>query len=259
MPAKLYKNLIIIILSGLLNTFFISCKENNMAVKKIKGQQIEVNETSVADSSFTQIIAPYKSELQNKINKILCYNPQTLSREEAALESSLGNFYADVCFQKADSIFKNKTGQSIDFSLFNYGGIRTAIPKGHIKVKNIFELMPFENKLVITELTGAQTQKLFNYLEERQEAHPVSNVQLEMKADKLHKILINGQAFDPSKNYFVLTHDYLQHGGDHMDFFKDPVNLFSTEYKVRDALIDYLSTVDTLRFKLDGRFIKVIE
>ncbi len=257
MSTKLYKISILIIVFGVLNTFFISCKKNNIAIKKIKGEQIEVNKHLSSDSSYINIIEPYKKKLQHKINKVLCYNPAALSREESDLESSLGNIYADICFEKANSLFNNKTGKSIDFALFNFGGIRKVIPKGNITVKDIFELMPFENKLVIVKLTGTQTKKLFTYLEKRKEAHPISQLKLEMKNDKLSKILIQNKTFDPSKEYYVLTHDYLQHGGDNMIFFKDPINLFNTEYKVRDAIIDYLSSIDTLQTKLDNRFIKV--
>jgi len=257
MLTKLYKISILIVVFGVLNIFFISCKENNIALKKIKGEQIKINEELSSDSLYLSVIEPYKNELDHKINRVLSYNSRTLSRNESDLESSLGNLYADICFKKADSIFNSKTGKSIDFALFNHGGIRTIIPKGNITVKSIFKLMPFENKLVITKLTGLQTQNLFSYLEERKKAHPISQLRLELKNDTLSKILIQNKAFDPTKEYYVLTHDYLQSGGDNMVFFKDPISLFNTEYKVRDAIIDYLSNVDTLRAKLDGRFIKV--
>jgi len=257
MPTKLYKISKLIIVFGVLNIFFISCKENNIGLKKIKGEQVEINQQIASDSSITQIIGPYKNKLQDGINKVLCYNPKTLTRDESNLESSLGNIYADICFEKANRIFQSKTDKSIDFALFNYGGIRTVIPKGNLTVKNIFELMPFENKLVIVKLTGEQTKNLFNYLEKRKEAHPISHLKLKMKNEKLSEIIIQNKTFDSSKEYYVLTHDYLQHGGDNMIFFKDPASLFNTEYKVRDAIIDYLSSIDTLQTKLDGRFINV--
>ncbi len=117
--------------------------------------------------------------------------------------------------------------------------------------------MPFENKLVVVELSGKQTKVLFDYLENRKEAHPISHLHLKMTGNKLSSILINDAPFYVSKNYFVLTHDYLQHGGDQMIFFKDPISLFDTQYKVRDAIIDYLKDIDTIKVKLDGRFVKI--
>jgi len=245
--------LIFFLITGLL----FGCKKEPIQVNKITGKRLEVSNKLLTDSTFFSIIQPYKDTLKNKINTILCYNPVTLYRGETPFESSLGNLYADICYDNANTIFHKKTNKNIDFALFNYGGIRTTIPKGDITVKNIFELMPFENKLVVVELSGKKTKALFDYLQTRKEAHPISHVQLQMKNDKLNSILINDISFDPTQNYFVLTHDYLQHGGDHMEFFKDPVSLFQTEYKVRDAIIDYLKDTDTIKAKLDGRFVKI--
>ena len=239
----------------LITFLLFGCKKEPIHVNKITAKRLEVNSKLPTDSIFLKTIQPYKDTLKNKIHTQLCYNPTTLIREETQLESSLGNLYADICYEKANDIFFKEKNKKIDFALFNYGGIRTVIPKGDITVENIFKLMPFENKLVVTELSGEKTRNLFNYLENRKEAHPISHVKLKMINNKLNSIAINGKPFDESKNYFVLTHDYLQHGGDHMDFFKNPISLFETEYKVRDAIIDYLKDIDTIRVKLDGRFI----
>ena len=233
------------------------CKNEQLEITKIQGKQIQIDQIFYPDSSITEFILPYKNELQHEISTILCYSPKTLTRTDGDLESTLGNIYADICYQEADSIFYRQTGNNIDFALFNYGGIRTVIPKGNVTVGNIFELMPFENKLVIVELSGTQTAKLFNYLKESKKAHPISNLKLILKEASFKNILIQDKPFDPTKNYYVLTHDYLQHGGDNMSFFKEPVSLFSTQYKVRDAIIDYLVKIDTLRAQKDERFVKI--
>ena len=231
------------------------CKNDQLETIKINGTQIPIDQIFYPDSSISQFILPYKNELHDEISTVLCYNPKTLTRSEKELESSLGNIYADICYKKGETIFKAKTGKNIDFALFNYGGIRNVIPRGDITVGNIFELMPFENKLVVVELTGTKTLDLFNYLKENKKAHPISGLRIELKGQNFEKILIQKKPFDPTKNYYVLTHDYLQHGGDNMFFFKNPVSLFSTQYKVRDAIIDSLTKVDTLRAFTDGRFI----
>ena len=235
----------------------VSCKEKNSELKMIRGKQIEINSELKADSEFLKEIQPYHDSLQGKINEVLCYNPRTLSRQETPLESSLGNFYADACFKAADSIFFKEKKEHLDFALFNYGGIRTSIPKGNVKVEDIFKLMPFENKLVIVELSGSMVQHLFNYLASRKQAHPISGMRVTLSNEKLTGIKIQGKNFDAKKNYWVLTHDYLQHGGDNMSFFTDPLSLFVTEYKVRDALIDNLKQMDTLKGALDNRFLQI--
>ena len=235
----------------------VSCKEKNSELKMIRGKQIEISNDLKANTEILKEIQPYHDSLQTKINEVLCYSPRNLSRQEAPLESSLGNFYADACYQTADSIFFIEKKEHIDFALFNYGGIRTAIPEGEVKVEDIFKLMPFENKLVVVELSGSMVNDLFDYLLDRKQAHPVSGIAIALKNDKLSSILIQGKKFDPSRNYKVLTHDYLQHGGDNMSFFTKPLSLYVTEYKVRDALIDHLRPLDTLKTALDNRFIEI--
>ncbi len=130
-----------------------------------------------------------------------------------------------------------------------------------LKVKQLFEdiftLMPFENKLVVVELSGPMVQQLFDYLASRKQAHPISGMKISLNKDELTAIEIQGKKFDITKNYWVLTHDYLQHGGDNMSFFTDPLSLYVAEYKVRDALIENLKQVDTLTGALDNRFSQI--
>ena len=98
-------------------------------------------------------------------------------------------------------------------------------------------------------------KQLFKYFEEKMKAHPISGVRLVFSNNKLKEINIAGKPFDENKTYYVLTSDYLQHGGDHMDFFKDPVKLIPLDYKVRDALLDYMRKIDTVKVALDNRVI----
>ena len=70
---------------------------------------------------------------------------------------------------------------------------------------------------------------------------------------KILSAKINGKDFDENKTYFVLTSDYLQNGGNHMNFFKDPVGLVNLNYKIRTAIIDELDAIDTIYAKEDGR------
>jgi 2',3'-cyclic-nucleotide 2'-phosphodiesterase (5'-nucleotidase family) len=53
--------------------------------------------------------------------------------------------------------------QNVDAALINIGGIRTTIGKGDILLKNVFEVMPFENEVIIVKMKGADLQGLFDY------------------------------------------------------------------------------------------------
>ncbi|MGA9590094.1 MAG: 5'-nucleotidase, partial [Salegentibacter sp.] len=179
-------------------------------------------------------------------------------KREDGLNTALGNLMADVVMQQANPVFKKRSGKDIDMVLLNSGGIRSDLSKGNISRRSAYALMPFENEIVVTELSGEKMKKMLQYLQQGKTAHPISGAQI--KLDKNYDLLeakINGKEFDPQQTYFVATSDYLQQGGDHMDFFKDPVQLYHLDYKIRNALIDYFEKTDTIKAKADQRFVQL--
>jgi len=169
------------------------------------------------------------------------------------MQSTLGNLMADMCFEMGNGIFKKNTKTSIDFSMLNYGGIRAIITAGAVTKKDAFKLMPFENELVVVKLSGNKVLELVEFFIQNKTAHPLSkNITLEIEENG-YSLKINGELFDKNKMYYVLTNDYLQSGGDKMDFFKNPEALIKLDYKVRDAIIQYFKKVDTLKVAIDNR------
>jgi len=235
----------------------LSCKNEPQHLVKIEGKLLPITEEINSDKTIEAFIQPFKEKVEGEMNAVLSYTPNDLIRTDGDLESSLGNLMADLCFERANPVFKSRTGKNIDFAMLNYGGIRAGISKGTITMEHAFNLMPFENELVVVELTSKKMQDLINYLIIENKAHPLSK-QINLTITNFeHKLTINNSPLDTSKNYFVLTSDYLQNGGDNMNFFKNPVNLFKLEYKVRNAIVDYFAETDTIKVVLDGRFRKI--
>jgi len=236
--------------------FLISCKNEPQHLVKIEGKLLPISEEISSKKAIEETIQPYKEKVDSEMNTVISFTPKDLTGGDGELESSLGNLMADLCYKRANLVFNSRTGNNIDFALFNRGGIRAGITKGDIKTENAFQLMPFENSLVVVELTSIKIKELVNYLIQGEKAHPLSK-QINLVITKNgYNLTINNKKLDDSKTYFVLTHDYLQNGGDNMNFFKNPVNLFNLDYKVRNAIIDYLKEIDTIEVELDGRFRK---
>lgn len=250
MPTSLKKSLLLFCISLLI----ISCKEEKLVVTKISTKTIAVDTTIQSNKSYSKVISPYKQKMITEINTKISFTLTDLTRNDGDLESSLGNLLADLSYERANPVFNKLTGKNIDFAMFNYGGIRAGITAGDVTNKNAFELMPFENMLVVVELNGKQMVDLISYLEKRNTAHPVSkHFRLTLNKNN-YTLNIKTKKFDKEKTYYVLTSDYLQSGGDNMVFFKNPLQRISLEYKLRDAIVDYFKSVDTIKSKLDGRF-----
>lgn len=242
-----------IIISIFTIVLFFSCKNEPQHLLKIEGKLLPITSEITSNENIENFVKPYRGEIEKEMSNILSYTPINLTREDGELESSLGNLMADMCYQEANPIFNKKTGKNIDFALFNFGGVRASIPKGNITMQHAFNLMPFENQLVVVELSSEKIKELITYLINKKKAHPISKQVSLVFTNNGYNFKINNKPLNDSKTYFVLTSDYLQHGGDHMNFFKNPVNLYKIDYKLRNAIIDYFKETDTIKVKLDGR------
>ena len=260
--AKLIKNISIIIMKKfilfiLTTIIVVSCKNEPQQLVKIEAKLLSVTDSIQAKKEIEELIQPFKLKVESEMSKVLSYTPIDLLRTDGVLESSLGNLMADLCFERANPIFLSRIKKNIDFAMFNFGGIRAAISKGNITTEHAFNLMPFENSLVVVELSATKIKELASYLIKNKKAHPLSkHIKLSI-TKKGYDLTINNEFLDDSKTYFVLTSDYLQNGGDLMNFFKNPIALHKIDYKVRNAIIDYFEEKDTIKVKLDNRFITI--
>ena len=232
-----------------LTTALLSCKTSFQISKKESGQYKFSDSTNTEiDSSIYSEIAPYREKMQSAMNEVLAVS--TTSLERGLPESKLGNFLSDACMSSA----KEKNMQA-DFAVFNTGGLRRPLPSGNITRGDVFELMPFENTLVILSMNGGDVKKLVNFIATKGGA-PVSGIQLRIQDSVATNVFINNVALDTTKIYRVLTSDYLANGGDAFPFVTDK-NWDAINLKVRDALIEYLISQTKagkkINVDLDGR------
>jgi 2',3'-cyclic-nucleotide 2'-phosphodiesterase (5'-nucleotidase family) len=214
----------------------ISCRAP-LAVAKVDVQKnISIAENLPEDQTFKKTIEPYKMELEGKMNTKLSHTAVDLTK--SGDNSNLGNLLADYTFEGADVWAKNNgIPGGIDGAVINIGGIRTTIAKGDIVTRQIYEVMPFENEVMIMKMKGSDLQGLFDYYLKTQKNNPVSHITIETDGDKILKQLINGKEVDPAKTYYIATSDYLALGGDNMEYFKKG-EMIPTGIKLRDLFLE---------------------
>ena len=242
---------------GLILTFFvvISCSQR-YHVEKIEGKEINVNENTIPAPSIEAFVKPYRENIDKDLNTVLAYSPQTLDKS-GDWQTTIGNLLADVCLEKSNKIFRIREKKDVDICLLNSGGIRSIIPKGNVTTRTAFEIMPFENSLVVATLKGAQLLEIAQYIINERKAHPLAGMTFVVSADKQPKnIMIGGKTLEMEKVYYVVTSDYLLNGGDKMDFFKKSARNHDLDYKIRNVLIDYFKDVDTIQVITDTRIRK---
>ncbi len=70
---------------------------------------------------------------------------------------------ADVTLKRGNKVFKSREKKNIDICILNHGGIRAILPKGNVTTRTAFEIMPFENTMVVIALKGEQILELVDY------------------------------------------------------------------------------------------------
>ncbi|MCK5401170.1 MAG: 5'-nucleotidase C-terminal domain-containing protein [Flavobacteriaceae bacterium] len=244
------------ILGGLI-CFLSSCKQE-IHLTKIEGKRIEINDALSSDKAVEEYIKPYRKHIDNDLDSVLAYSTDTYSKTNGNLNTAIGNFMADAVFELSNPVFKSRTGNDIDMVLLNHGGIRSILSKGNITSRTAYEIMPFNNSVVVAELKGNYIKDLISYLQNSKRAHPISKLNIKLDSNfELIEATINKESIDVNRTYYVATNDYLYNGGGGMTFFKKSDSLYDLGYRIRNLLIDYFKKVDTLSPVIDDRFIQI--
>lgn len=248
------KNILSHIKYGFVAIAFViaSCSgSKHLAVQDTQTKHYAITDNA-ADSSIVKTIQPYKQSLDVKMHEVIGTAPVALTKKTP--ESTLGNFFSEAIFDRVKKVPTVDTNYT--FAMFNNGGLRTSVPQGNVIVGGMFELMPFENKLVVITISGERLLQLLNYVAEKDGA-PVANIRFTIADKKAKDILINGKPFDISKTYYVATSDYLAGGGDKFFTAGENKNMLSTDILLRDILIDYCKQLNKqnkpITAILDGR------
>ena len=151
--------------------------------------------------------------------------------------SNLGNWFTDIIYEEANKMFFKE----VDVAIQNQGGFRLpGIGKGPLTVGRIYELMPFDNMLVVLEIPGPVFKEFLDGIA-RYGGWPISKslsfrITDERVADD---IKIAGQPFHMDSTYRVALPDYVANGGDSAKYLSDLPQENSGVF-VRDAIIVHL-------------------
>ena len=230
--------------------FLIGCS-SSYNYDFIDYSRIDIN--GPEDTTITNVINVYKDSIDLKLDNVIGFSKGLYTKDdysEIVFNSSLGNLIADIIFKQADSVFYKSFGNNIDFVLQNHGGIRSSLLEGEIKLTDAYKILPFENEIVVLEISKEVFDEMVLFLSNEKFPHPISGFSI-----MNDKALIDKEKSLNDK-FFLATNDYLLSGGDNMFFLERNSRVFNLGYSLRDAFIDYTINEEDLESKVDNRFIR---
>ena len=223
------KHLLLLALAGL-----SACSPGGYHLTNRTANRIGVDSvTASADSSVANFLQPYRQGLNKTMNEVLTRSTGRI--EKGQPDGPLNNLLTDALLQQASQRY----GKPIDCSHLNFGGIRNNLPDGNITTGSIFEVMPFDNQLVVLTLKGDMLQQLLDHFSNGNKL-VVGGLRVKIHDGKAQSVTFtNGRTLQPAETYTVAISDYIADGGDNAVFLKNAVKRETLNYLIRDALIDY--------------------
>lgn len=96
-----------------------------------------------SDEAISNLLKKYQ-DLFNEAEEVIGYTSSYLGRD-------------DIGYMAVNEMNKLL---NVDVSCMNTGGIRTTINSGYVRIKNVFEVCPFDNQIIIVSING---RSLANY------------------------------------------------------------------------------------------------
>ncbi|WP_120003414.1 ExeM/NucH family extracellular endonuclease [Nesterenkonia muleiensis] len=208
-------------------------------------EQIVSDAAAVADELGSEVVAEVIGEI-----------PFARAFEEdgewdnRAAASTIGELVADAQLWAVQ-----ETNPETDFAITNSGGLRDDLPLGDVTIRDLGNVQPFANTLVVGTYTGDQVYQLFEQQwreDGRFSRHGQSeNVfyTYDPQADlgeRITGVWIDGESVDPDQTYQVAMNSYMAAGGDNLRVAGEALELHDTGQNDLEAFVDYGRELGTL-------------
>ncbi|MDF1565472.1 MAG: bifunctional UDP-sugar hydrolase/5'-nucleotidase [Deltaproteobacteria bacterium] len=131
-----------------------------------------------------------------------------------------------------------------DIALSNTGAFRQNIPPGPITLADVVAVLPFENSLVVTEISGAELLENLACC-----GGAVAGLTYELQEGEIRARLSDGSPLDPGARYRVLINSFMYGGGDGYLFGKQDPDAEDTSIHWRDPVIGWIQRAQTSKEK----------
>jgi len=225
-----------------------------VASENFKYEYRMVRMDSTWDSKIDPMLQQYvdikHQQLEDMINVVIGHSEKELVSFEP--ESPLSNFLTTTLLERSPKYVDDPLFAQCDISMLNFGGIRSNIPAGDVRIANIYDVTPFENYLTFIQVKGSELRKALKRFTDKKNA-PMAGVKMVYRNGKPVKILVQNEPLDDQKVYKLVTLDFIAKGGDNLISEIQFEKVVYTTMLFRDFLIEEIKDMSQKGISLDGR------
>ena len=184
-----------------------------------------------ADKGMEALLKPYADSVKRNMDEVIAQVNTKLEKQQP--EGTLGNLMTDAILAMAREKFNTK----VDAAILNFGGIRTTtVMPGPLTRGKVFQMMPFNNLLLLQTMPGDTLQKYLDVMA-GYGGWPVSGISYTIRNGKAIDVMVNSVPLRGDQLYTIANSDYVVNGGDRMPVLDVPVK--NIGLMMRDALMEY--------------------
>lgn len=183
------------------------------------------------DEEVLELVGRHSKKVDEELSVVVGESEGEFSRNYSA-ESTLGNWMTDCL----------KDWAKTEISFQNSGGIRSDLDKGPVTLKEIFQIMPFDNFAVTLKLTGNQVlQVLEHAVGGDQGIIQVSGMRFSYDRQapagrRIWKVLVQERPLQGERLYSAAAPDFLVEGGDGYSALGRGREIRKSDVLIRDVL-----------------------
>lgn len=232
----------------ILCVILISCGHKPLHISSKTGGIILIDSTydAVQDTNYLSYLSPISEDLEKQLGKPIGQAPVAL--EVFQPECPMLNWASDALLAMAQQLCP----EPVDMAVVNIGGMRCNWGAGDITFEHVFELMPFDNEMVVLTLQGKDIITLCEIFAQYG-GQGIAGLRIIADKGRITSARIADKEIIPEAYYKVATSDYLSQGNDGMTPLKNSIQTWNSERKIRDLYIEYIQQVKIVESKVDGR------
>ncbi len=172
------------------------------------------------DKNVENIVESYKNSSKDILEEVYCENLTSIDRYDAHLQNWISN------------LMMASSGATA--GLCNTGGIRSGVSKGDFGFNEVYSLNPFDNHIILVEITGADLQTFIN------------------DNDGYYFCYTDSGSIDTSKTYTLAIIDYVYYSNYFSNYQNDKA--IDTNLIVRDLIIEELRYYKETGFNINSNY-----
>lgn len=208
----------------------------------------DITENLASDSLISAHLDSYRDGYNDVMGVPIARVVETLKLGQP--ESSFGNLLSDVIRFRAARELKTY----VHIGLINNDSIKLNLNTGPLTLGELYEMMPYDNHLVILTLTGDQVVTLANRIAELG-GEPVSGIRMRISNNRAMGLLVNSETVRSDSLYTVATSNYLARGGGGLFpvLTEAKERLEMSDLLIRDIYREYFHNLRELNPQMDQR------